>query len=688
MKKPILKPHSRIKAAAIALFAMAAISTTQAAEKKLFWSETSSINTMNLDGTEESVLLKGLNVNVQHIDAANGVMYWWDAFSHNIYRSDMDGGNRVVIYTLPPSYESLPDLILDDTGERLFCTMSVKGIISIELATGEVEWIIENARPGTLKFDNGRLFWNDHSAGFIESMNPDGSDRQQIIAHKGIRCYTMDYENDVIYYGDGTTMMKVNYDGTEQAELFKYPNSWWVQYIEYLQDRLYIVDAGGDCLISCDLNGNDVKELYNYPERAGHLDRGSDNRIYGSDPIEQIIFSFDSNGEDKKVHLQGGGVGTTKALAIDEENETLYAFSSYRILGKTADLEGTPVSAITKRIFDTPKDISFSTDKMYWVDEAGSIMYSDFDGSNRKTFHWPISIPLSIFIDDAKECIYVLNIDGLLLRSDFAISTKPDLLCKIGNQATSIFVYSEIGRIFFIEEESKLISCAFNGSDKQVLATTDTTFGDFTIDKESNTIFWSEGAEIYSADLAGSTKELLHESDNVSYDNTPLYLALGTVGPGTDVEESFACNDISYWEAVSGDLSLNSNSTEGTASLELSEFSGSIEVKTVPLASADFVNTSKILAVDLFVGANEANQWWLGAVQIIFQSVEAGIWYADGGTVQLGSLEKSAWNTLNFYVPLNVKQAMRGDYSDITVTFKFNTASGADDFLIDNMRFQ
>ncbi len=689
MKKPMWKTDSRFKAAALAVVAMAAITTTQAAKvKQLFWNEPYSIMKMNTDGTGPRTYLKGRDIQNLTVHAGSNVSYWWDKQSESIYRSDLDGGNSELVLHIPT--DQLQDMVIDSEGKELYYSIYNKGIKKVVLTTGIAEWVVENTNPNRLDFDNDRLFWCDFNSKSIESINPDGSDRQVIIQLDYLRTLSLDEKNDVIYYGDHKSMMKVNYDGTGQTQLFYLNPEWNLSEAEYLQGRMYMSNRSGDgSVFSTDMSGGDIQNLYSFIETAGRIEIGSDSRVYMVDPTKQSIFSTNGAGENRETNLQCDGVNKTYGLAVNENNGAMYVARRNAILGKTADLKGSPVLPITGWQPDGVQSLSFTSNKVYWVDQESKVFRADLDGKNIEKLPCRFDSPTAVYVDTTGGDIYVQDWFGKVYRTDLDGVSDPEYLFTAGGRWGSIFYYAEIGRMFFSDErDNVIISCNPDGSDKKVIAAGTTRMSSFAIDKESNSIYWSDGAAIYSANLDGDYRTLLHVSDNMSGYRGVMFVALGSVESDTEVELAFACNDVSYWDAVSGGLSVNTGYPNRDAVLELSESSGSIEVKTVPLASADFVNPTNSLGVDLFVGANAANQGWLGAVQVIFKSTDAGIWYANGGTIQLNTLRKDDWNSLNFSVPQNVLNAMNGDYSDLTVTFKFNTAAGADNFLLDNLRFK
>ncbi len=695
MKKTMWRTGNRFKSAALAVAAMAAISTVQAeGTKQIFWEETALVKKMNLDGSEASILLQGHRVRGLYVDISNSFVYWWDTYFQTLYRTDIDGGNKTLIHKMDFSYGNSPyvesgSLVVDEKEEILYMSVygsgypqGPSGIVRINLKNSDAEWILNENNYG-LEIDNDRLFWSNYN-GEIESMNLDGTDRRVISTLSRVCQFTLDEENDVIYYTDEKVFTKVNFDGTDETQLFEMEKNWYISDAEYFQGRLFINNGRERNLVSVDLTGGDVQEIHSYLERTGCLHMGSDSRIYFSDPIEQSITSTDINGQNKKVNLQCGGAAQTLSLAVNDAEGALYVANITDILGKT-DLKGTPLTAITKDQPDFVKGVTFSNDKVYWADKEEFIYRANFDGSNIETLPPVFKDPNFLFIDNNEEYLYIVDQNESIFRTDLDGTTDPELLFDIDGYRVMIFPYPEIGRIFYTEaERDELVSCNFDGSDKQVLATAKEDIGKLVIDKESDIIYWAADSAIYSADLDGSNKTRLYKSDS----DDILYLALGTVPDETEQEKAFSCSDLSMWSITSGDIELSDNSTDGNSSLSITPSHGNGEVTSVDMKTIEVTNPSQTVLVDFLVGSDQPNPWWIGNVQLVLAVPSANIWYAGAGTVQLTPLPLDEWATVSYTLPQTVLDALNGEYNDLSISFKYTVSPGSGPYLLDNLRFE
>ena len=110
-------------------------------------------------------------------------------------------------------------------------------------------------------------------------------------------------------------------------------------------------------------------------------------------------------------------------------------------------------------------------------------------------------------------------------------------------------------------------------------------------------------------------------------------------------------------------------------------------LKSPVFSSQDIHYYSDQLSLDVYVPDPLTNPYWVGAVQLYFQAPSAKIYNQYIGQVELTGLKVGQWNTIRFSLPPNIVNLIKGSYSDIFMTFAFNTGQTGEAFRIDNLRF-
>jgi hypothetical protein len=97
---------------------------------------------------------------------------------------------------------------------------------------------------------------------------------------------------------------------------------------------------------------------------------------------------------------------------------------------------------------------------------------------------------------------------------------------------------------------------------------------------------------------------------------------------------------------------------------------------------------SSTLAVDVMLPVQQANPFWLGAVQLYITCPSHNIYNAFLGQAELTGEALGVWNTLTFPVPsADVTSLLSSGYSDLTFSVVLNVAVPAGTYLIDHLRF-
>jgi hypothetical protein len=134
------------------------------------------------------------------------------------------------------------------------------------------------------------------------------------------------------------------------------------------------------------------------------------------------------------------------------------------------------------------------------------------------------------------------------------------------------------------------------------------------------------------------------------------------------------------WRASTGTLAASAVHDEGAAAIAVSSF-WYTEITSVRIGSVGAVGST--VALDVTVPAGQA---W-GSIKLIFDSPQAGLYYAIVGETPLGGLPARQFVSLTYALSNDVANRLRGRYSDLTVKIAINGTQSASSFIVDNLRF-
>ena len=186
-----------------------------------------------------------------------------------------------------------------------------------------------------------------------------------------------------------------------------------------------------------------------------------------------------------------------------------------------------------------------------------------------------------------------------------------------------------------------------------------------------------------SADFDESTL-----SDNILSGNGEDIVIVEPSQTPEEIAHGFESAD--SWSPIAGWSSMSTNTdetTQGSASLEVNG-NGFVQYESVQLDTTAISGESNTMLMDLYIGSNQPNPWWVGQIQLYAHCPSANIYNQWLSQVELTWLPRDQFTTLNFYVPQNVVNALQGDHDDFTWRIALNTNAGSGPYYLDNMRFQ
>jgi len=164
-----------------------------------------------------------------------------------------------------------------------------------------------------------------------------------------------------------------------------------------------------------------------------------------------------------------------------------------------------------------------------------------------------------------------------------------------------------------------------------------------------------------------------------------------TVGPEasdpTLPSSPFSLDDPSKWVIPADQpVAASSNKTEGAAAFAVTPTG--YKVLESPTVSQTAIGGLGFIALDAFIPSQQANPYWVGAVQIYVECPSRGLWNQWVGQWELTGRPQDQWQTLQLPVPSFISQQLTGaTYSDLKVRIAVNLNPGSGVLGLDNLRF-
>ncbi|MFH0762039.1 MAG: T9SS type A sorting domain-containing protein, partial [Bacteroidota bacterium] len=155
------------------------------------------------------------------VDAVNEYIYWGSTPEDKIYRANLDGTNKVTFLS----------------------GLGYVGDVDIDLV-------------------HGFLFYGQYIISATQGLyriNLNGTNNTTIASGYDAQFLGLDSKNSVIYFSDGGTCRKINYDGTNDTHLFSFQPGGF--FVDTTNAWVYYSDITTDRILRSDLFGADVQNL-------------------------------------------------------------------------------------------------------------------------------------------------------------------------------------------------------------------------------------------------------------------------------------------------------------------------------------------------------------------------------------------------------------------------------------------
>ena len=153
-------------------------------------------------------------------------------------------------------------------------------------------------------------------------------------------------------------------------------------------------------------------------------------------------------------------------------------------------------------------------------------------------------------------------------------------------------------------------------------------------------------------------------------------------------EAALDFEDVSGWMVINGnsDIGASDVASSGQTSLEV-EGAGYSVIQSPELSTADLLPGATEVSVDLFIGSNQPNRYWVGAVQFYVHAPSAHLFNAYVGQIELTGLAQDEFSTLTFDLPQFISQRLNGSFDDVQLRFALNVNRGSGPYFFDNIQF-
>ena len=231
-----------------------------------------------------------------------------------------------------------------------------------------------------------RLYWSESDNNVVRRINLDGTNNQAIISSENTpRQLVADLANNQLFYTDGHLdgIKTSELDGSNLVTIYSASEPIGLE-MDISNNHIYFSDVGTNTIerINRDGTGNTtiVSGLQNPADLAIDLDEG---KIYWYEvDIDKI----------KRANLDGSNIEEVLTydlvrFDIDPVNDKIYFTDRPNDKIVKCDLDGSNLEDVVTNTGELLKGIKVdnTNEKIYWVENLGSIRSADLDGSNVQT---------------------------------------------------------------------------------------------------------------------------------------------------------------------------------------------------------------------------------------------------------------------------------------------------------------
>jgi len=341
----------------------------------------------NLSGTQSEVVVDlkavfGASINYNPrspvVDLAEKKLYWIDASTYDVYRSNLDGSGAIV-------------LVARDSGGPYGLAIDLVG---------------------------RKLYWPEYGAGILRA-NLDGSNVETFVATpNSLKSLAVDSLNGKLYYTDVTAdaIVRVNLDGTSQQVLFSNPDIYFNGglTLDVEAGKMYWTSPWQGVIQRANLDGSDVETLVDLKATNGSgagsqaysfgitLDPAA-GKMYWTDFVTKGIYRANLDGSN--VAILASGLGSVDGLVLVPQSP---GFSVNPKTGLTTTEAGGSATFTVALTMKPTANVTISVSTSDATEGTASVSSLTFTPAN-----W--NVPQTVTITGVNDSIYDLDVAYTIL---------------------------------------------------------------------------------------------------------------------------------------------------------------------------------------------------------------------------------------------------------------------------------
>lgn len=347
------------------------------------------------------------------IDVEDNVMFFVFDDGEQIWRADLDGGNK----TLISDVRGTGGLALDPETNTLFWSNEGIGLTKSDYKGINTKLIVERRDIADLAVDtdNKRIYWESNIPGGDDIFRSDFNGNSVALIHENIFELTdiaIDNERDILYWAN-----------SEEERISRSG-----------------LDGGSFTFTTSSLITDGIVQL-NVDEK--------ENKVYFSDTRLNAIVVWDRDENRLRSFLTEDRdnivVGDRTDITVDGLNNIIFITSDEEIVssGLTFGSANTALIGTQNDVFDLYVDLT--NEKIYWMEEQIGpelIRESDLDGGNARTLNLPTDQPVSMAIDERTQAMYYIDsdFDAVIYKYDIVTEQSEEIAREDFNDAFSDIV--------------------------------------------------------------------------------------------------------------------------------------------------------------------------------------------------------------------------------------------------------
>jgi len=345
--------------------------------QKLYWAVNDNlelIKRINLDGTEEEVLVRGgLGlVDLLRLNIPKNYMYWVDRDRNKIQRASLDGiGKKDIRINLETVYDFKINPYNDElnwaTSQGLFKS-NINGGATKMLYEGFVSQIHITEQLGTI--------WSNFRK--IRASYWDGTNQKIILANQIERPsdVTIDYHNNKLYWSEiiGGKIKRANLGGTEIENILDDPKGEIRSHriaIDAINQKIYLANFVRGKIQRMNMDGSQIETIHSNVSKPAEIVLDLENQMmYWTEYEGEALKKSDLNGFTTEILAN---TSEAISLALDKSNQRIY-WTEQEGLIRSANLDGTDVRTILANVFN-PYSLAIDEEQqlLYWVESRFSV---------------------------------------------------------------------------------------------------------------------------------------------------------------------------------------------------------------------------------------------------------------------------------------------------------------------------